>query len=148
MNTTRIRKSEDTKFVPGEIADLNAVMASNLSKKPKTVKVSEAVGMALLEDIDELGGLGKILTQNDLDVLEKDLGRTTVQVNPRPTVHQPILRSINMIPQSRRDPISQMAFRHLKQVITEGVPQGWTIDLKESGPITQYVYGALEGDNP
>lgn len=146
VNTTRIiGADEEGRFLEGDVAPLDAVMAANLRPKPgrvKTLHPKFTKGMALLEDIEEVGGLGKILDDKDVEMLSNVLRKPRVRVNTKPIAHQPVLTGIDMAPLTRRDWLSHLAHRHLGRVFQEGVPQGWESDVK--GPLLPaYLFGSL-----
>jgi DNA-directed RNA polymerase subunit beta' len=143
-NTTRVRVApEDSPYIAGDIAPLDEINRFNVTGASKKVPLREGRGKALLDDIEAVGGLGKILTDADLDRLSR-LGMTTVNVNPDSVFHEPVLKGINMAPLTRKDFLSGMAFRNLKKVVTQGAAEGWTSDLRGGSPLPAFIYGELE----
>ncbi len=146
VNTTRILGGDGSgKFMEGDIAPLDAVMAANLRPpqgQARRLPTRQARGMALLEDIHEVGGIGKILGDRDLDFIADVLKMPNLKVNIRPIVHQPVLRGIDIAPLTRRDWLSQMSHRRIDRVFTEGVAQGWESDVK-GGLLPAWIYGTM-----
>jgi DNA-directed RNA polymerase subunit beta' len=140
-NTTRILDPAGQEgLLEGDITSLDPILAANIDRKrTQDLPLRSAVGAALAEDIREVGGLGKILSDADVDVLQKRLRRHTVRANPRPVIHQPILRGIDMLPDTRKDWLSHMAHRRLKKVLEEGIPQGWQSDISEGSLLPAYL---------
>jgi DNA-directed RNA polymerase subunit beta' len=144
INTTRILDApENSDLLPGDFAPLDRINQLNTTVPPRTLPIRQAAGSALLEDIEAVGGLGKILSSADLDTLER-LGKSHVSVNPMPIVHKPMIKGINLLPTTRKDWLSALAFRNLEKVMTTAPAEGWTTDLAGSNPLPAYIYGALD----
>lgn len=124
-------------FVEGDIMPINILKHEN-SKSSKSVPVKNAIGSWLMEDIDGVG-IHKILTQEDIDTIMKTR-KKKVKVNPSPVQFEPVLRGINLIPQSRKDWLGQIAFRNLKDAVQRGVAEGWETDVNSYNPIPGLVY--------
>lgn len=144
VNSTRIRQAPaSSDYLPGDLASLDAVNRTNLEAGGRSIPVMEAAGTALLEDVEAVGGLGKILTDSDIDVLSR-MGKAKVLVNPDPIVHEPVIKGINFAPLSRKDWLSGLAFRNLKKVLTRAPAEGWQTDLSGWNPLPAYMLGQLE----
>jgi DNA-directed RNA polymerase subunit beta' len=58
-------------------------------------------------------------------------------------IHAPIIRGAELTPYSRRDWLSQLAYRHLKDAVTLGAAQGWSTNVKGYNPIPAFVAGSI-----
>jgi len=58
-------------------------------------------------------------------------------------IHAPVIRGAEMTPYSRRDWLSQLAYRHLKDAVTLGAAQGWKTNVKGYNPIPAFVAGSI-----
>lgn len=148
LSTTRVLNApDDSDLLPGDLAPLDQVNALNMAGPRQKVPIRAAAGAALLEDVEAVGGLGKILTKDDLEVLER-MGRTSVEVNPQPIQHTPQIKGINMLPLTRKDWLSGLAFRNLKKVLTTAPAEGWQTDMSGWNPLPPYIYGQLDPPMP
>ena len=141
-DSARVRNSGSSDYVEGDIVPFNQVRVEN-AKNVRDVDVDEALGAWLAEEIDGVTP-EKILSEKDIAVL-KQKGIKSVRANPDPVDIEPVLKGINTIPLTRRDWLSQLAFRHLKDAIKIGVPEGWQSNLHDTNPIPGVIYGAEFG---
>jgi DNA-directed RNA polymerase subunit beta' len=61
-------------------------------------------------------------------------------------IHEPYLKGVNWIPQTRQDWLAQMGATHIKDAIVQGASQGWMSDVKDYHPIPAFAYGASFGE--
>jgi DNA-directed RNA polymerase subunit beta' len=141
-DSARVRNPGPSDYVAGDIVPYNQIRALNASSVKK-VPLDEAVGSWLAEPIEGITP-EKILSENDVDKI-RAMGIKSVMANPDPVDFEPVLKGINTIPLKRRDWLSQMAFRRIKDAIREGVAEGWQSDLHSTNPIPGIVYGAEFG---
>lgn len=148
VNTTRVLQGDpDGIFMEGDVASLDAVTAANVNPPAMniaTLPTIRSVGKALLEDIEEVGGLGKILTDADVSYIRRKLRKVNLRVNRRPVIHQPVLKGIDLAPLTRRDWLSHLAHRNMKKVFEEGVLQGWKSELGGGTLLPAYMTGTLQ----
>ena len=140
-STRILQGDEEGEFLEGDIAPLDTVIDYNL-KNVSTTLAKNALGHALAEDIKDLGGLGKILTEKDLEELAKK-GIEKIKTNSNPLVHSPVLKGVSIIPRTRRDWMSHLAFRYMKEVADRGIAEGWKSDISGFNPLPAQIYGKL-----
>jgi len=139
-NSTQILDpKKDDDFIAGDMAPYNQVIAKN-RKYAKMVDVDKALGKYPIEPVVGIGVPFAPLNVEDIRKL-KQKGVRELEVASSPIIHRPILRGITMIPRERRDWVSQLAFRNLKDTLKKGVQQGWESDLHGNNPIPGFVYG-------
>lgn len=141
-DSARVIDQGPSEYVPGDVVPFNQIRAQNV-KNVKDVQVDDALGSWLAEEIDGVTP-EKILDEGDVEKL-RALGIKKIKANPDPIVFMPILKGINTIPLKRRDWLSQMAFRRIKDAIQNGVAEGWQSDLHGTNPLPGIVYGAEFG---
>jgi len=141
-DSARVRDPGDTDYVAGDVMPYNQLRAQNM-KGVKDVPVDDALGAWLAEDVPGIMP-ETTLTEEDVEIL-KQQGWSKVKANPAPVDFEPVLKGINQVPLHRRDWLSQMAFRRLKDAVKQGVPEGWQSELHETNPIPGVVYGAEFG---
>jgi len=129
-----------TDFIEGDVVPLNVVRAEN-RKGAVPVSLELARNAMLMEEIDRLGGVERILTDEDISKL-REMGRTQVVANPNPVKFRPILKGVELVPMARKDWMGALSFRRLRDVIKKGVAEGWKSDLKGWNPIPGLAYGA------
>lgn len=144
-NTTKVVDPGDSAFIPGDIAPWTVVEDYNrqsLGKKP----LDEAEGFALQEDVSGIKK-GSVIDARVRNALKK-MGKVEVEVGPRPIAHEPFLKGIERIPSLRKDWMSQMGYRYLKDAIVEGATKGMESDIHGYAPVPAFAFGAEFGDAP
>ena len=133
-----------TDFLEGDVIPLNLVRSEN-QKQVIPVALNLAKNTMLMEDIAELGGIEKILTDEDIAKLES-MGRTQVKANPNPIRYKPVFRGVEVAPFTRKDWMASLSYRRLKDTLQKGVAEGWKSDVSGWNPIPGIAYGATIAD--
>jgi DNA-directed RNA polymerase beta subunit/DNA-directed RNA polymerase beta' subunit len=144
-NTTRVTDPGDSGFLPGDVAPWTVVQDYNhksLGQKP----VQETEGLALREDLPGLPK-GTIIDESARKILER-LGKTKVEVGPRPIKDEPFLKGVTRIPLLREDWMSQMGYQNLAKAIIGGATKMRESELHGYSPIPAFAYGAEFGEAP
>jgi DNA-directed RNA polymerase subunit beta' len=128
--------------VAGDVVSYDWVDAKN-RRNVKDVKIDDALGAYLAEQLPNTPE-GKILDEDDIERIKRE-GIKTIRANPKPIDFQPVVKGITMMPLTKRDWLSQLAFSHLKDAIRKGVPAGWKSNIHDWNPIPGLVYGAEFG---
>jgi len=141
-NTTKIHDAGDSNFLIGDVAPWTVVEDYNrrsLGKKG----LDEIIGLALKEDVP---GIRKntIISEKIRSTLER-MGKSEVEVGPRPIGHEPFLKGIEQIPMLRKDWMSQMGYRNIEKAITEGAATLSESDIHGYAPVPAFAYGAEFG---
>jgi len=95
----------------------------------------------LMEEIEDLGGVDKILTDDDVERL-KAMGKTQIVATPNPVRFRPVLKGIELVPMIRKDWMAGLSYRRLKDVIQKGVAEGWKSDVAGWNPLPGIAFGA------
>ncbi len=132
-----------TDYIEGDVVPLNLVRAEN-RKNVIPVALNLAKGSMLMEEIDQLGGIEKILTDEDIAKLQK-MGRHQVQANTNPIQYKPVFRGVEVVPFARKDWMASLSYRRLKDTLSKGVAEGWKSDVAGWNPIPGIAYGATVG---
>jgi DNA-directed RNA polymerase subunit beta' len=142
-NTTKILDPGDSEFIFGDVAPYTVVQDYNERKLGK-LPVGEAEGHRLQEKIP---GVKKdsIVDDKVLAILNR-LGKRKVEVGPKPIIHEPFMKGLNRIPVLRKDWMSQMGYRYIKDAIIEGATTGQESDLHDFAPVPAFAYGAEFGE--
>jgi DNA-directed RNA polymerase subunit beta' len=135
-----------TDFIEGDVVPINVVRAEN-RRGAVHMPVELARNAMLMEKIDELGGVERILTDDDIRKL-KDINRSHVTATPTPVQYRPVLKGVDIVPLQRKDWMAGLSFRRLKDVIQKGVSEGWKTDVRGWNPIPGIAYGATIADAP
>lgn len=133
-------------LVEGDVVPLNVVRAEN-RKNAAPVPINLARNAMLMEEIENLGGVEKILTDEDIEKLKR-MGKTKVMATPNPVHFKPVLKGVDLVPLTRKDWMSALSFRRLKDVVQKGVAEGWKSDVAGWNPIPGIAYGASFGESP
>lgn len=127
-------------YVEGDVMPLNVVRAEN-RKGAVPMSLDLARNAMLMEKVDELGGIEKILTDEDIDKLKR-MGRSEVVATPNPIRFTPILKGVELAPLARKDWMVGLSFRRLRDVIQRGVAEGWKSDVAGWNPVPGIAYSA------
>lgn len=133
-----------TDLIEGDVVPLNIVRAEN-RKAAVPMSIDLARNAMLVEAVDELGGLEKILTDEDIRKL-KEAGRTKVLANPNPVQYRPVLKGVDLVPMARKDWMGALSFRRLKDTLQKAVAEGWRSDIRGWNPIPGIAFGAMAAD--
>jgi DNA-directed RNA polymerase subunit beta' len=130
--------------VEGDSLPLNLLHAEN---QKGAIKLSPDLAMnaMLMEEVPQVGGIGKILTGADVSKL-KSMDRQHVIANPNPIRYKPILKGVEIQPLARKDWMGAMSYRRLRDVVQKGVAEGWKSDVSGWNPIPGLAYGATLAD--
>jgi len=129
-----------TDLVEGDVVPLNVVRMEN-RRQAAPVPLELARNAMLMEEIDELGGVEKILTDDDISRL-RAMGRANVIANPNPVRFRPVLKGVDVVPMGRKDWMAALSFRRLRDTLQKAVAEGWKSDVKGWNPIPGIAYGA------
>lgn len=127
-------------FIEGDLLPINAIHAEN-RRGAKPISINLARNSMLMEQVDQLGGLEKILTDDDVEKL-RAMGKTHVLANPNPIRYKPIFKGVEVQPFARKDWMAALSYRRLRDVLQKGVAEGWKSDVKGWNPIPGIAYGA------
>jgi DNA-directed RNA polymerase subunit beta' len=130
--------------IEGDSLPLNLIHAEN-QKGAVRITPNLARNTMLMEEVEHLGGLGKILTDDDVEKLQS-MGRSHVMANPNPIRYRPLLKGVEMQPFARKDWMANLSYRRLRDVIQKGVAEGWKSDVNGWNPIAGLAYGATLAD--
>ena len=143
-NLTKVIKApKDTHYLPGDLMPYTEAVAYNLARADK-LPAHEALGYHLTEEIGHLT-TNKPLDEKDINYLKKS-GYNTISVVKEPLIHAPTLEGIKNLPMTRRDWMSQLGYRHIKDALTTGAAQGWKTALQDKHPLPAFAYGATFGE--
>jgi hypothetical protein len=131
-------------IVEGDSLPLNLINAENHKGAVKMTS-NLARNSMLMEEVESLGGIGKILTDNDIERLQS-LGRSHVLANPNPVRFRPVLKGVEIQPFVRKDWMGALSYRRLRDVVQKGVAEGWKSDVSGWNPIPGLAYGATLAD--
>ncbi len=132
--------------IEGDVLPINLIHAEN-RKGAQPVSLDLARNAMLMEHVDELGGIEKILTDEDIKKLQA-MGKTQVVANLNPIRYKPVFKGVEVQPFSRKDWMQGLSYRRLNDVIQKGVAEGWRSDVKGWSPIAGIAYGAYLADQP
>lgn len=130
--------------IEGDLLPINLIHAEN-RKGAQPVTVDLARNAMLMEEIDELGGMERILTDEDIERL-KGMGKAKVLANINPIRYRPVLKGVEIQPFARKDWMAALSYRRLRDVIQKGVAEGWKSDVKGWNPVPGIAYGATLGE--
>jgi hypothetical protein len=129
-----------TDFVEGDVVPINLVRSEN-KRSAVSLPIELSRNAMLMEEIKELGGPEKILTDEDIRKL-RDMNRSHVTATPTPVRYRPVMKGIDIVPMQRKDWMAGLSFRRLKDVVAKGAAEGWKSDVKGWNPIPGIAYGA------
>lgn len=144
-NTTRVLDPGDSDFIHGDVAPLTIVEAHN-RKSLGRKHLDDTEGHVLREDVGSV--MAGTMIDDRVQAALKKLGKSQVEVGPRPIVHAPFFKSISEVPFLRSDWMSQMGYRKLEDAIIQGATKRQETDLHGYSPVPGLAYGAEFGDAP
>jgi DNA-directed RNA polymerase subunit beta' len=144
-NTTKILDPGGSTFIPGDVAPWTVVEDYNNSSLGD-IPVDDSLGHTLLEDVP--GAKKGEPISDRVKLLMQRLGKSKVTVGPKRIEHEPFLSGIQEVPFLRKDWMSQMGYRNIKDTIISGASEAWDSDLHGYAPVPGFAYGAEFGDAP
>jgi DNA-directed RNA polymerase subunit beta' len=144
-NTTRVLDPGHSDYLAGDVAPFMSVEEHNQRNLGKKA-LHEVHGHVLREDVGNMKA-GTVIDDQIHKALER-LGKTEVEVGPRPIIHKPFLTGVRRLPIMRDDWMAQLGYRELEKGIIRGANESRTTDIHGYSPIPAYAYGAEFGDAP
>lgn len=135
-----------TDILEGDVLPLNVVRTEN-RKNAQQVPLELARNAMLMEQVDELGGIERVLNDDDIAKL-KAMGRTQVMANPNPVRFTPVLKGVDLVPMERKDWLAALSFRRLRSTLQKAVAEGWRSDVSGWNPVPGIAYGAHIAEAP
>jgi DNA-directed RNA polymerase subunit beta' len=129
--------------LPGDLIPFTAAEHYNESRKV-SVRPEDAVGYNLANPVGNLPKFHEI-TDRDLPKLKSAAQNGKIEVVKDPIVHTPQLEGITRIPLLRKDWMSQLGYRYVKQALTQGAAESWSSQLEGRHPVPAFAYGASFG---
>jgi hypothetical protein len=132
-----------TGVLPGDLIPFTAAEHYNESRKV-SVRPEDSVGYNLANPIGSLPRFHEI-SEKDLPKLKSAAHSGKIDVVKDPIVHTPQLEGITRVPLLRKDWMSQLGYRYVKQALTQGAAESWSSDLSGRHPVPAFAYGASFG---
>ena len=139
VNYVEVRSSFDN-YLPGDTIPYNKLM--DLGKKKGTSIAAGQLepGMSLAEEVLDLS-VGHVLTQSDVDRLNKTSGRTRISIFPEKVRVKPTVKSFYTSGMLEDSWVDNLAQKYIKKTLTGAAAEGKSSPVESLSPVVPWLTG-------